>query len=142
MSDAHAYYLHDLRAQLGEHRDKQTAMLKTWPRTIQVERAAEEGSFVAYYEVEALMAEIGAADEAEYLFELGFALRGAGERAVRDLERAGWDIERSGESDQGFHEGRLGTYRYVLSLMQQQAEVFGIPLSDLALGGLDPERDL
>jgi hypothetical protein len=34
-------------------------MLKTWPRTIQVERAAEEGSFVAYYEVEALMAEIG-----------------------------------------------------------------------------------
>jgi len=30
----------------------------------------------------------------------------------------------------------------VISLMQHQAEVFEIPLADLALEGLDPERDL
>jgi hypothetical protein len=30
----------------------------------------------------------------------------------------------------------------VLSLMQQQAAVFDLPLSDLALDGFDPERDL
>ena len=86
--------------------------------------------------------EVAAENEAEYLLELGFVLREAGERAVRDAERARRDVERSSESDQSFHSGRLGTHRYVLSLMQQQAEVFGIPLEDLALDGFDPERDL
>ena len=34
------------------------------------------------------------------------------------------------------------TYISVLSLMQQQAVAFGLPLSDLSLEDLDPERDL
>ncbi len=33
-------------------------------------------------------------------------------------------------------------YYEVLSLMQQQAEAFQLPLEALALEGLDPERDL
>ena len=33
-------------------------------------------------------------------------------------------------------------YLEIVSLMQQQAGAFGIPLSDLALDGVDPERDL
>jgi len=30
----------------------------------------------------------------------------------------------------------------VLSLMQQQADAFDLPLTDLSLDGLDPDRDL
>ena len=33
-------------------------------------------------------------------------------------------------------------YYAVLSLMHQQAQAFAIPLEDLALDGLDPDRDL
>jgi hypothetical protein len=33
-------------------------------------------------------------------------------------------------------------YYEVLSLMQSQAEAFQLPLNDLALSGLDPDRDL
>jgi hypothetical protein len=33
-------------------------------------------------------------------------------------------------------------YYEVISLMQHQAEAFDLPLSDLALFGLDPDRDL
>jgi hypothetical protein len=33
-------------------------------------------------------------------------------------------------------------YYEVLSLMQQQAVAFDLPLQDLALDGLDPDRDL
>ena len=33
-------------------------------------------------------------------------------------------------------------YVEVLSLMQQQAEGFGVPLSELCLDELDPENDL
>lgn len=135
-------YLRDLRYQLREEHDKQKAMLDTWPRTSQSSRAAEEGALIAYGEIEALMDGVGAADDASSLFELGLVLREAAERAKRDEERATWDIERSGESDRSFHTGRLGTYTHVLSHMKNQAELFGIPLGELALDGLDPERDL
>ncbi len=33
-------------------------------------------------------------------------------------------------------------YYEVISLMQQQAEAFGIPLTDINLEGLDPEKDV
>ena len=33
-------------------------------------------------------------------------------------------------------------YYEVLSLMQQQAEAFDLPLNDLGLSGLDPDREL
>jgi hypothetical protein len=41
-----------------------------------------------------------------------------------------------------FHDGRACAYRFVLGVMQQQAEAFGIPLDEVALDGLDPDRDI
>ena len=41
-----------------------------------------------------------------------------------------------------FESGYLAGYHRVISLMQQQAEAFGIPLEMLALDGIDPEIDL
>jgi hypothetical protein len=38
--------------------------------------------------------------------------------------------------------GRLMAFHEIISLMQQQAEVFGIPLAQLGLHDIDPERDL
>ena len=38
--------------------------------------------------------------------------------------------------------GYLAALRDVLSLMQQQANSFNIPLSDINLSDLDPEKDL
>jgi hypothetical protein len=44
--------------------------------------------------------------------------------------------------EDAFVEGRAQGYYEVISLMHHQAETFGIPLADLALEDLDPERDL
>jgi hypothetical protein len=38
--------------------------------------------------------------------------------------------------------GKLMAWHEIVSLMQQQARVFGIDLDDIALGDIDPERDL
>jgi hypothetical protein len=47
-----------------------------------------------------------------------------------------------GASATDFERGQLfGLYK-VLSLMQEQAVAFQIPLSELSLDGLDPDRDL
>ena len=72
---------------------------------------------------------------ANYLHDLGYLLREAGEEAKQDTETAA-------STDSAFHKGRLMAYVEVLSLMQQQAVAFGLPLSDLGLDGLNPERDL
>jgi hypothetical protein len=37
---------------------------------------------------------------------------------------------------------RLMTLHEVVSLMQQQAEAFNIPLADIGLDDIDPEKDL
>jgi hypothetical protein len=42
----------------------------------------------------------------------------------------------------GFALGRLMAFHEVVSLMQQQAQAFGIPLEALGLEGIQPERDL
>ena len=44
--------------------------------------------------------------------------------------------------EDAFAEGLAQGYYEVISLMHLQAEAFGIPLTDLALEDLDPERDL
>ena len=72
---------------------------------------------------------------ANYLRDLGYLIREAGEQARKDTVAAN-------ESDRPFQQGRLMAYHEVLSLMQQQAEAFQLPLEELALDGLDPERDL
>jgi hypothetical protein len=46
------------------------------------------------------------------------------------------------KGERTFHEGQLLTYMSVLSLMQQQADGFEIPYSELSLDGLDPDNDL
>lgn len=40
------------------------------------------------------------------------------------------------------HLGRLMAYHEVISLMQQQARAFGVPLENLNLNDIDPERGL
>lgn len=41
-----------------------------------------------------------------------------------------------------FDLGRLMAFHEVVSLMQQQAEAFGIPLQEIGLADLDPEKEL
>lgn len=70
-----------------------------------------------------------------YLGDLGYLIREAGE-AVKD------DVAAANEEDRLFEQGRQMAYYEVLSLMQQQANAFELPLDDIRLNGLDPERDV
>ena len=72
---------------------------------------------------------------AHYLRDLGYLVREAAEKAKADAASAT-------EEDRAFQNGRSMAYYEVASLMQQQAEAFGISLHDLALDGFDPDRDL
>jgi hypothetical protein len=67
---------------------------------------------------------------ANYLRDLGDELRRQAQ-AARDEARA--------NPGDAFAQGQA---QAVLSLMQQQAEGYALPLRDLALDGLDPDRDL
>jgi hypothetical protein len=67
-----------------------------------------------------------------YLRDLGLTLK---EYALDAKNRA---MINENEFDSGY----LAGYHRVISLMQQQAEAFGIPLEKLALDGIDPNRDL
>jgi hypothetical protein len=73
---------------------------------------------------------------AHYLRDLGYLLREAGEQTPGDVAAA------NAAEDTAFQQGRRMAYIEVLSLMQQQADGFGIPLRELCLDGLDPENDL
>lgn len=50
--------------------------------------------------------------------------------------------ERRGTPEESFYEGQLLAYNKVISLLQAEAQAFGIPLSALHLEDLDPDRDL
>jgi hypothetical protein len=80
---------------------------------------------------------------AYYLRDLGYLLRERAEEATRKARsiRAGRPVPERTDAD-AFDEGVAHAYYEVLSLMHNQAEAFQIPLADLALEGLDPERDL
>ena len=69
----------------------------------------------------------------DYLQDLGQQLR---EYALEAKKRA----DAGGRSD--FDCGYLSGFHRVISLMQQQAETFGIPLEDLGLAGIDADEDL
>jgi hypothetical protein len=45
-------------------------------------------------------------------------------------------------ADKAFHEGSLLAFYAVISIMQQQAEGLGLPLKDLRLDNVVPDRDL
>lgn len=49
-------------------------------------------------------------------------------------------VEESGRSD--FSVGYMAGFHRVVSLMQQQAAAFNIPVEKLALNGLDPDEEL
>lgn len=72
-----------------------------------------------------------------YLFDLGPLLkeRALGARRQRDESPDG-SLERE------FHSGRVMAFNEVISIMQQQAEGMGIPLADLRLDDVLPDRDL
>jgi hypothetical protein len=70
---------------------------------------------------------------AKFLRDLGYELRRRAE-AARDAARA--------NPNDAFAQGHAHALYAVVSLMQQQAESFALPLRDLSLGGLDPEHDL
>jgi hypothetical protein len=70
---------------------------------------------------------------ANYLKDLGDELRRQAE-AARDKARA--------NPGDAFAQGQAHAFYAVLSLMQQQAEGYALPLRDLSLDGLDADRDL
>jgi hypothetical protein len=72
-----------------------------------------------------------------YLFDLGLLLKEYAFDAVDKLNSAA-----PGTPEHEFNSGRVFAYYQVISLMQQQAEVFEIPLKDLRLDDIVPDRDL
>ena len=75
-------------------------------------------------------------ESSAYLKDLGFLLREVAVKAKRDRDEA------RNHPGLGFMEGRLSALHEVISIMQLQAVAFGIEGEALALGGLDPDRDL
>jgi hypothetical protein len=71
-----------------------------------------------------------------YLYDLGFLVKEYARKAKaeRDQHRGG--------SEEGYWIGHVIAYSQVISLMQQQAEGFDIPLRDLRLEDIEPDRDL
>jgi hypothetical protein len=70
-----------------------------------------------------------------YLHDLGAELRQMADDALRRARGAN-------KYDREQRQGELFTFVEVLSLMQQQADTFDIPHSELGLEGLDPDNDL
>jgi hypothetical protein len=72
-----------------------------------------------------------------YLFDLGLLIKERALEARRKREKSP-----SGSLEREFDSGRLMAFNEVISIMQQQAEGFEIPLSDLRLNDIEPDRDL
>ena len=139
MKSTHAYYWGDLCFQLHERHEKVKAEVSAAPG---IDRTFHEGRLMADYEVQALIERLSTRGNESFLFEFGFMIREAAERATRDADRARRDVEGSDDPDRSFHDGRAFEYRFIVTLMQEQAESFGIPLEEVALEGLDPDRDI
>lgn len=72
---------------------------------------------------------------ARYLLDLGRLLK---EEAMQARQQA----KGAPDDDKLFQEGRLLAYNEIVSLMQQQAIAFGLPLDSIGLQGIDPDADL
>jgi hypothetical protein len=72
-----------------------------------------------------------------YLFDLGQIIK---DRALN----AKGDLANEQENTNGFmyESGRLMAFNEVISIMQQQADGFGIDLEELNLNDIDPDKDL
>lgn len=71
-----------------------------------------------------------------YLFDLDYLLREQALGAKQAAQAA------RGTSDESFQSGRLLAYYEVLSLLVNQARTFELPVEDLHLCGMEPDRDL
>lgn len=69
-------------------------------------------------------------------------LRTIGSFIKEDAFRTRKDAEDSSDSDRLFHRGKLQGYYAVISTLQQQAKPLGIPLEELLLDDIEPDRDL
>lgn len=78
-----------------------------------------------------------AKQHAHYLHDLGLIVK---ERAFEALRQR--DELPLGGVDRAFQSGRVIAFNEVISIMQQQAEGFGIALTELRLEDVDPDRDL
>jgi hypothetical protein len=67
-----------------------------------------------------------------YLFDLGSLLQEKAMDAKADKD----------ENAHAFNVGRLIAWHEIVSLMQSQAGLFGLSLSQIGLSDIDPERDL
>lgn len=72
-----------------------------------------------------------------YLFDLGYELKADALDARHQRDSAP-----KGSEDRAFKSGRLLAFYEIISTMRNRAEGFGIPLSDLRLDDIDPDRDL
>jgi len=70
-----------------------------------------------------------------YLLDLGRLLRDQALDAKQEAKVVS-------DPDKEFQRGRLFAYHEVVSLMQQQATAFQLPLKAIGLEGIDPETDL
>lgn len=73
----------------------------------------------------------------DYLFDLGFLLK---EHALEARQQR--DAATPSSAQREFHAGRVLAFNEVISIMQQQADGLGLPLSDLRLDDIEPDRDL
>jgi hypothetical protein len=71
-----------------------------------------------------------------YLQEIGSLIKESA-REAKELEDSS-----KGSSSQDYNSGYSMAWYEVVSLMQQQAEAFGIPLEDLDLHDIDADKDL
>ncbi len=51
-------------------------------------------------------------------------------------------VKARGTDDAAYEAGRAMAYYEVITLLIAQAEAFGLPVEDLRLDGLDPDREL
>lgn len=72
-----------------------------------------------------------------YLYDLGLEVKLRALEALRERDAAPASSE-----DRVFYSGRVMAFNEVISIMQQQAEGLGIPLADIQLDDIVPDRDL
>ena len=72
----------------------------------------------------------------DYLYDLGLEIK------LRALEARRMRDSTANPAERDCQSARLLAFNEVISIMQQQAIGLGIPLSDLQLEDIEPDRDL
>lgn len=72
-----------------------------------------------------------------YLYDLGFTLKARALKAKQERDAAP-----DGSEERTYLSGRLMGFNEALSIIQQDAAGFEIPLAELRLDDLDPDNDL